>query len=77
MLTPVRPATRNAPLAVVPVSPALLAPPSATVPALVTRNSDALLSMKLIEPPDAMLLMGSSCVELLNPWNWPSAPFWS
>ena len=42
-----------------------------------TRNFEVPLSMKLIDPLEAMLLMRYSCVELLNPWNCPSAPFWS
>jgi hypothetical protein len=46
-------------------------------PLLPTRNFEPLPIMKLMEPPDAILLIRYSCVELLKPWNCPSAPFWS
>ena len=52
-------------------------PDISTSPSLRTWNRDTLPSMKLMEPAEAMLLIRYSCEELLNPWNWASAPFWS
>jgi len=53
----------------------VMLPATETLPLLASRNFEALPIMKLIEPPAAMLLIRYSCVRLLKPWNWPSAPF--
>ena len=44
---------------------------------VLVRPIEELLTMKLMVPPNAMLLIRYSWVELLNLWNWLSAPFWS
>ena len=48
--------------------------PMPMLPLLATTNRDVLPVMKLIEPPEAMLLIRYSWVLLLKPWNCASAP---